>query len=198
MPGLYAVLFAARRRARRAAAQAAPARGARRPPGRRHPGHRGKLRLARHGHLQGEGDGLGQAAARATAGRVFVMTGDGELQEGQNYEALLNAAQQGVTQLTVIVDHNKLQTDKPVAEISDLGDLEARVPRLRLAGLALRRPRLMGRPRARLRRAAPSRATGRRSSSPTRSRAAASRSWSTRAPWRTGTGPLPLARRRAR
>jgi transketolase len=57
---------------------------------------------------------------------VFVLTGDGELQEGQNYEALLNAPRMGVPQLTVIVDHNKLQTDKTVAEISDLGDIEAR------------------------------------------------------------------------
>ncbi|HEY2943299.1 MAG TPA: 1-deoxy-D-xylulose-5-phosphate synthase N-terminal domain-containing protein, partial [Vicinamibacteria bacterium] len=41
-------------------------------------------------------------------GRVFVMTGDGELQEGQNYEALQNTAHQRVLDLTVIVDHNKL------------------------------------------------------------------------------------------
>jgi transketolase len=73
--------------------------------------------------------GKGMAWAKrclGRGGRVFVLTGDGELQEGQNYEALLNAARQGVPQLTVIVDHNKLQTDKPVAEISDLGDIEAR------------------------------------------------------------------------
>jgi transketolase len=74
-----------------------------------------------------KGKGIAWAKRRqGHGGRVFVLTGDGELQEGQNYEALLNAARQGVPQLTVIVDHNKLQTDKPVAEISDLGDLEAR------------------------------------------------------------------------
>ncbi len=59
-------------------------------------------------------------------GRVFVMIGDGELQEGQIYESLQNAVQQRVTELYVIVDHNKVQSDKPVAEISDLGDLTAR------------------------------------------------------------------------
>ena len=59
-------------------------------------------------------------------GRLFVMTGDGELQEGQIYEALQSAVNQGVTNLNVIVDHNKVQSDKPVAEISDLGDLEAK------------------------------------------------------------------------
>ena len=74
-----------------------------------------------------KGKGMAWAKRRlGRGGRVFVLTGDGELQEGQNYEALLNAARQGVPQLTVIVDHNKLQTDKTVAEISDLGDLEAR------------------------------------------------------------------------
>ena len=74
-----------------------------------------------------KGKGIAWAKRRlGRGGRVFVLTGDGELQEGQNYEALLNAARQGVPQLTVIVDHNKLQSDKTVAEISDLGDLEAR------------------------------------------------------------------------
>lgn len=74
-----------------------------------------------------KGKGMAWAKrAQGHGGRVFVLTGDGELQEGQNYEALLNAPKQGVPELTVIVDHNKLQTDKTVAEISDLGDLEAR------------------------------------------------------------------------
>ncbi|HET8774820.1 MAG TPA: 1-deoxy-D-xylulose-5-phosphate synthase N-terminal domain-containing protein [Thermoanaerobaculia bacterium] len=63
---------------------------------------------------------------RGTGGRVYVMIGDGELQEGQNYEALTNGVQQGVDNLTVIVDHNKVQSDKLVAEISDLGDIGRR------------------------------------------------------------------------
>jgi transketolase len=54
------------------------------------------------------------------------MTGDGELQEGQNYEALLTAAHQKIANLTVIVDNNKVQSDKPVREIIDLGDLGRR------------------------------------------------------------------------
>lgn len=60
------------------------------------------------------------------SGRVFVMTGDGELQEGQIYESLQTAVNQGINNLTVIVDHNKVQSDKPVAEISDLGNIEAK------------------------------------------------------------------------
>ncbi|WP_067479136.1 1-deoxy-D-xylulose-5-phosphate synthase N-terminal domain-containing protein [Actinomadura hibisca] len=58
--------------------------------------------------------------------RVFVLTGDGELQEGQNYEALGGAANAGMGELTVIVDHNKIQSDTWVGDVNDLGDLEAR------------------------------------------------------------------------
>lgn len=56
-------------------------------------------------------------------GRVYVMTGDGELQEGQNYEALQVTAHHKIDGLTVIVDNNKVQSDKPVAEIIGLGNL---------------------------------------------------------------------------
>ena len=71
----------------------------------------------------------GMAAAKALLGRrgrVFVMTGDGELQEGQIYEAWQTAAHQKIANLNVIVDHNKVQSDKPVAEIIGLGELEAK------------------------------------------------------------------------
>lgn len=64
--------------------------------------------------------------ARERGGHVFVLIGDGELQEGQNYEALMTAAEQAIDGLTVIVDHNKFQTDMAVAEITDLGDLESK------------------------------------------------------------------------
>ena len=63
---------------------------------------------------------------RGHQGRIFVMTGDGELQEGQIYEALQTAVHQGITNLNVIVDHNKVQSDKSVSEITDLGDLGAK------------------------------------------------------------------------
>ncbi|MFF9644142.1 transketolase C-terminal domain-containing protein [Kitasatospora aureofaciens] len=58
--------------------------------------------------------------------RVYVVTGDGELQEGQNYEALAGAVQRGMHELTVIVDHNKIQSDTWVEDVNSLGDLEAR------------------------------------------------------------------------
>jgi transketolase len=58
--------------------------------------------------------------------RVYVLTGDGELQEGQNWEALAGATHADMGELTVIVDHNKLQSDTWVEDVSDLGDLRAR------------------------------------------------------------------------
>ncbi|HEV2593259.1 MAG TPA: 1-deoxy-D-xylulose-5-phosphate synthase N-terminal domain-containing protein [Gaiellaceae bacterium] len=60
-------------------------------------------------------------------GRVFVLTGDGELQEGQFWESLQPTANRSRGELTVIVDHNKLQSDTWVSHVSDLGDLEAKV-----------------------------------------------------------------------
>jgi transketolase len=60
-------------------------------------------------------------------GRVVVMVGDGELQEGQNFEALQGAAHDGLSGLSVIVDRNALQSDKPTEEILALGDLETKL-----------------------------------------------------------------------
>ena len=57
---------------------------------------------------------------------VFVLTGDGELQEGQIWESLAGAANRRLGELTVIVDHNKIQSDTWVSDVSDLGDLEAK------------------------------------------------------------------------
>jgi transketolase len=75
-----------------------------------------------------KGKGIAWAKRRqGLGGRVVVMTGDGELQEGQNFEALQTAAHHHLSQLTVIVDHNKVQSDKPVAEIIDLGDMEQKL-----------------------------------------------------------------------
>lgn len=61
-----------------------------------------------------------------TPGRVYVMTGDGELQEGQIWESLVSAANFGMHELCAIVDHNKLQSDTFVERTLDLGDLEAK------------------------------------------------------------------------
>jgi len=57
-------------------------------------------------------------------GRIVVMTGDGELQEGQIWESLQPVANEGLAEITVIVDHNKLQSDSAVSAVSDLGPIE--------------------------------------------------------------------------
>ena len=45
--------------------------------------------------------------------RVYVLVGDGELQEGQNWEALMAAAKFSLANLTVIIDQNGVQLDGP-------------------------------------------------------------------------------------
>ena len=62
-----------------------------------------------------------------TPGRIFVLTGDGELQEGQFWESLQPTANGRFSEITVIVDHNKMQSDTFVDRVSDLGDIEAKV-----------------------------------------------------------------------
>jgi transketolase len=107
------------------------------------------LRLRRLGGLDGHPDvgvpgieassgslGMGISKGRGIAlakracgreGRVVVMTGDGELQEGQNWEALQCAAHERLGQLWVVVDRNEVQSDKRTEEIVALGDLEAKL-----------------------------------------------------------------------
>jgi len=104
------------------------------------------LKLRRYGGLDGHPDigirgleansgslGMGISKGRGMAwakrqrglgGQVFVMIGDGELQEGQNYEAFHAAAHQHIGNLTVLLDHNKVQTDMLVSQIMPLGNLE--------------------------------------------------------------------------
>jgi transketolase len=60
-------------------------------------------------------------------GDVYVLTGDGELQEGQFWESLQPTANQALGEITVIVDHNKVQSDTFVAKVSDLGNLEQKL-----------------------------------------------------------------------
>jgi transketolase len=59
---------------------------------------------------------LGLALARPAA-RIYVVLGDGELQEGQVWEALMSWNKLGVPNLVAIVDRNGIQTDSNVADI---------------------------------------------------------------------------------
>ncbi|MEO2198160.1 MAG: transketolase C-terminal domain-containing protein [bacterium] len=79
------------------------------------------------------GMGISKAKGMATANRlrgqrrrIFVLTGDGELQEGQIWESLGSAVELGLDEITVIVDHNKIQSDTWVEDVGPLGDLEAK------------------------------------------------------------------------
>jgi len=70
--------------------------------------------------------GMGMAMAGKLANkdyRVFVITGDGELQEGSNWEAAMAAAHYKLDNLTVIVDRNKLQLGDFTENISQLEPL---------------------------------------------------------------------------
>jgi len=104
------------------------------------------LRLRRYGGLDGHPHvgapgieantgslGMGISKGRGIAwakrhhghgGRVFVMVGDGEMQEGQNYEAFHSVVHQRTNNLVVIMDHNKVQSDMRVDDIMPVGDLE--------------------------------------------------------------------------
>jgi transketolase len=61
-----------------------------------------------HGFPIGVGAALG-ARMQQESWRVFVLVGDGELQEGSNWEAAMSAQHYGLDNLTVIVDRNRLQ-----------------------------------------------------------------------------------------
>jgi len=78
----------------------------------------------------GHGLPIAVGAARAAkmdaaAWRVFVVTGDGELQEGSNWEAAMAASQFRLDNLTLIVDRNRLQQGDGTEEtvgLEPLGD----------------------------------------------------------------------------
>jgi transketolase len=59
--------------------------------------------------------------------RVNVVLGDGELQEGQIWESLSSASRDKLSELTVIVDANQIQSDTWVEETLSLGDVKSRV-----------------------------------------------------------------------
>ncbi len=73
---------------------------------------------------------VGQAVGAHLAGspaRVFVVAGDGELQEGSNWEALMAAAHYGLENLTLVVDRNRLQQGARTEDTNGLDPLDARL-----------------------------------------------------------------------
>lgn len=83
-----------------------------------------------HCHTGTLGHGLSIAVGMALAAkirkqshRIFVICGDGEIQEGSIWEACMSAAKYKLDNLTLIIDHNKLQSAGFVDDIQPLGNL---------------------------------------------------------------------------
>jgi transketolase len=79
------------------------------------------------------GQGISAAVGMAIGGRlderhyhVYCMVGDGEIQEGQVWEAAMAAAHHGLANLTVLVDNNKMETDGPTRSIINVEPIEDR------------------------------------------------------------------------
>lgn len=79
------------------------------------------------------GQGLSVAAGLALSKKldkdphlVYSLHGDGELQEGQIWEAAMFAAARGIDNLISFVDYNGKQIDGPVDEVVSLGNLHAK------------------------------------------------------------------------
>lgn len=80
------------------------------------------------------GHGLPVAVGMAKAAKLsgaayhtYVMTGDGEMQEGSNWEAIMAASQFKLDNLTLIVDHNRFQQGAALAETNDLAPLRPKL-----------------------------------------------------------------------
>jgi len=79
------------------------------------------------------GEGLSQAVGMAIASKIdnkmdanniFCITGDGELDEGQNWEAIMLASKEKLSNLIVIVDRNKIQIDGTTEKVMPLDSLK--------------------------------------------------------------------------
>jgi len=87
------------------------------------------VRMASGSLGQGLSVGIGAALAKKMNGDdtlVYTLHGDGELQEGQVWEAAMFAAAKKVDNLISTVDYNGRQIDGDVEEVLPLGDLKAK------------------------------------------------------------------------
>ena len=87
------------------------------------------IRVASGSLGQGISVALGAALAKKMDKEkelIYVLTGDGELQEGQVWEALMFAAHHKVDNLIVTVDYNGQQIDGPTKKVMSLGNLKAK------------------------------------------------------------------------
>lgn len=87
------------------------------------------VRMASGSLGQGLSVALGAAQAKKLNGDnhlVYSLHGDGELQEGQNWEAIMYAAAYGVDNLIATVDLNGQQIDGPTTEVLNMGSLRTK------------------------------------------------------------------------
>jgi len=88
---------------------------------------------------QGLSQALGMALGerlRGRGGRVYCLLSDGELQEGQVWEAFMSAGHHGLDNLVVMVDNNHMQADGATAEVMTV---EPVPEKLESFGIAARR-----------------------------------------------------------
>lgn len=74
--------------------------------------------------------GVGMALAaklKNKAYKIYVLCGDGELNEGQNWEAMMTANKWNLDNLIIIIDKNDVQLDGLADEIMPMGDLEMKL-----------------------------------------------------------------------
>lgn len=87
------------------------------------------IRIASGSLGQGLSVSIGAALAKKLNGDkyvVYALTGDGELQEGQVWEAIMFAGAKGVDNLIATVDFNGKQIDGPIDEVCSLNDIVAK------------------------------------------------------------------------
>ena len=87
------------------------------------------IRIASGSLGQGMSVALGAAMAKKMdqdTAIVYALLGDGELNEGQNWEAILFAAHKKADNLIAAIDWNGQQIDGPTAKVMNLGDLAAK------------------------------------------------------------------------
>jgi len=80
------------------------------------------------------GHGLPVAVGMAKAAKMtgatyhtYVVTGDGEMQEGSNWEAISSAHQFGLNNLTLVIDHNRFQQGAALKDTNDLAPFRSKL-----------------------------------------------------------------------
>jgi len=87
------------------------------------------IRMASGSLGQGMSNAIGAAEAKKLNGDsklVYSLHGDGELQEGQNWEAIMYAAGKNVDNYIATIDYNKQQIDGSTDHVMPLGDLRSK------------------------------------------------------------------------